>query len=89
MFAHMRTLFISIAASAFAFDIAASGTLIRPPVIFAIEVAFVLAWVGVYWRIRHTMAPDWIKWTTGLITILGPPRWALFNWCLLMERCVG
>ncbi|WBY09226.1 hypothetical protein PIB19_07780 [Sphingomonas sp. 7/4-4] len=85
----MRILLIAIAASAFAFQIAAMGTLMRPPIIFALEVGFVLLWAGAYWRNRQTLKPAWISWATGLITMFGPLRWLLFNWCLLIERCVA
>jgi hypothetical protein len=44
MFGHMRIFLIAIAMAAFAFDLAAIGTLMRPPIILAIEVAFVLGW---------------------------------------------
>ncbi|WBY06804.1 hypothetical protein PIB19_14955 [Sphingomonas sp. 7/4-4] len=85
----MRIFLIAIAMAAFASDLAAIGALMRPPIILAIEVAFVLGWAAIHWRNRQILKPPWVNWATGLVTIFGPLRWALFNWCLLVERCVA
>lgn len=90
----MRTIpllaLVTIATSAIAFDITAESSLIRPPILFAVEAGFFLAWGVVYgWNYRRGTASHWIALATGLATIFGPLRWVLFSWCLLVERCIA
>ncbi|WP_342249401.1 hypothetical protein [Sphingomonas sp. OTU376] len=85
----MRALLIVIAAMAFAFDVMTVSTLIDPPVIFAIEMACVVGWAMVIWRVRSLAAVPWIGLATGPFVLYGPLRWLLFNWCLLVGQCVA
>jgi len=84
----MRALIV-IAALAFAFDLAVTGTLIDPPTIFAIEVAFAVGWGVACWRARPVATVRWIVLATGAVALFGPLRGVLFNWCLLTGQCVA
>lgn len=85
----MRALLITIAVLALAFDLAAMSMLLDPPIIFAIEVTFVMGWGAIYWFARHIASFRWVALATGAFTLFGPLRWVLFNWCLLIGQCVA
>lgn len=86
----MRLPLILVAVAAVTFEIVAKGTPIRPPIGFSIGIGFVLVWCAVFWTgKRNAVTHPWITGATGLLTVAGPLRWILLDWCLLIERCVA
>jgi len=85
----MRAVLIAIAALAFVFDLAAMSTLLQPPIIFAIEVLFVISWGAIYWCARPLASSRWVALAAGAFSLFGPLRWVMFNWCLLTDKCVA